>query len=70
MTKYYVATADKKEFAYLSTVPAWCPDGGKTHLVYGATKPHLYTKERANRVLSKCKKNNLSKYQIFEIEIA
>ena len=69
MTKYYVANAEQTKFAYLTTVPMWCEDGGKSKLIYSAPKPHLFSLERAKRVLSKTQKYNLTEYQLFTVEI-
>ena len=70
MIKYYVANANKTKFAYITTVPMWSPNGGKTKLVYNNKKIHLFSLERAKRVLLQCKKYNLTEYQLFSTEIS
>lgn len=70
MKKYYVANIEKTEFAYITTIPGWCRYGGETRLM-SDDKPHLFSEERAKRVMSKLKRENLAnKYQIFSIEIS
>ena len=64
MTKYYVATADKTRFAYITN--GW---NGGIQLIHNETKPHFFTFDRAKRVISKCRKENLKGYQIFKAEI-
>ena len=69
MKKYYVANTDKTKFAYITTVPQWCVHGGETKFVYDCPKPHIFSLQRAKRVMSYITKNNLTEYQLFEIDI-
>ena len=68
MKKYYVTNTNKTKFVYVTTIPSWCIDGGKTKLMYD-TKPHFFSFERAKRVIAQLKKYNMAGYQIFETEI-
>lgn len=71
MIKYYIANNDKTKFAYLGYIPDWCirTKGQPKNYVAFDSNPHIFSIERAKRIMSKLCQQNITGYQIFEITI-